>query len=79
MAATPLWRGVYSVISAKFNEPQNVDCKAIKRDIAWQVGSGVHGITCCGPLGEASTPSAHEKIAIAEAAMDASDGRRRGL
>ena len=35
----------------------------------------MHGIVCCGSLGEASTLTADEKIAIAAAAKDAAGGR----
>ena len=35
----------------------------------------MHGIVCCGSLGEASTLTADEKLAIAPTAKEASDGR----
>lgn len=71
----PSWRGVYSAITTKLDAAQDVDYAAVKADVTWQVESGVHGIICCGSLGEASTLVADEKIAIARAALEAAAGR----
>ena len=68
------WRGVYSAITTKL-DGQEIDLKAVRADVAFQIEAGVHGIICCGSLGEASTLEADEKIAVAEAAQEAADGR----
>jgi 4-hydroxy-tetrahydrodipicolinate synthase len=69
------WRGVYSAITTKLDEDQAVDLAAVRADVAFQIDGGVDGIVCCGSLGEASTLTANEKIAIALAAQEAAAGR----
>ncbi|CAN5292267.1 dihydrodipicolinate synthase family protein [soil metagenome] len=66
--------GVYSAITTKLDAKQNVDIAAVKADVAFQIDARVHGIVVCGSLGEASTLTADEKIAIAKAAKDESAG-----
>lgn len=70
-----IWRGVYSAITTKLDPSENVDLDAVRDDVAFQIDGGVHGIVCCGSLGEASTLSADEKMAIAGAAREAAGGR----
>jgi 4-hydroxy-tetrahydrodipicolinate synthase len=69
------WRGVYSAITTKLDGHQNVDLDAVRADVAFQVEGGVDAVICCGSLGEASTLTADEKIAIAAAAKEAAAGR----
>jgi 4-hydroxy-tetrahydrodipicolinate synthase len=69
------WHGVYSAITTKLDNDQNVDLDAVKADVDFQIGAKVHGVVVCGSLGEASTLTADEKIDILKAAKDASDGR----
>ena len=69
------WRGVYSAITTKLDGHQNVDLDAVRADVAFQVEGGVDAVICCGSLGEASTLTADEKIAIAAAAKEAAGGR----
>lgn len=65
------WRGVYSAITTKMDGHQNVDLAAVQADVAFQVEGGVDAVICCGSLGEASTLTADEKIAIVRAAKQA--------
>jgi 4-hydroxy-tetrahydrodipicolinate synthase len=74
MSDTP-WRGVYSAITTKMDAHENVDLAAVGADVAFQVEAGVDAVICCGSLGEASTLTADEKVAIARAARDAAGGR----
>lgn len=67
----PDWRGVYTAMTTKFDPSEAVDLDAVKADVAFQIAGGVHGIICCGSLGEASTLTADEKISIAASAMEA--------
>ena len=60
-----VWQGVYSAITTKLDEAENVDLAAVKADVEFQIAGGVHGIVCCGSLGEAATLSFDEKLAIA--------------
>ncbi len=69
------WHGVYSAITTKLAPDQSVDLAAVAADVDFQLDARVHGIVCCGSLGEASTLSADEKLAIAATAKEASDGR----
>ncbi|MEJ0097041.1 MAG: dihydrodipicolinate synthase family protein [Bauldia sp.] len=69
------WRGVFAAITTKFDAEGGVDLAAVQADVAFQLDAGVHGIVCCGSLGEASTLEAEEKIAIARAAKVAAGKR----
>ena len=69
------WHGVYSAITTKLNGDETVDLAAVKADVAFQLDARVHGIVCCGSLGEASTLTADEKLSIAATAREASGGR----
>jgi 1-pyrroline-4-hydroxy-2-carboxylate deaminase len=75
MTGNNQWRGVYSAITTKLADDQSVDLAGVRADVAFQIDSGVHGIVCCGSLGEASTVVADEKIDILKAAIDESSGR----
>jgi dihydrodipicolinate synthase/N-acetylneuraminate lyase len=70
-----VWQGVYSAITTKLDEAENVDLAAVKADVEFQIAGGVHGIVCCGSLGEASTLTAPEKLAIARASIEQAAGR----
>ena len=69
------WRGVYSAITTKFDRDETIDLAAVAADVAFQLGARVHGIVCCGSLGEASTLTAEEKLSIAATVRQASGGR----
>ncbi len=69
------WHGVYSAITTKLAPDESVDLAAVADDVAFQLDARVHGIVCCGSLGEASTLTADEKLAIAATAKEASGGR----
>ena len=69
------WRGVYSAITTKLDATENVDLDAVCADVEFQIAGGVDGIICCGSLGEASTLTADEKIAIARSAKATAGGR----
>lgn len=69
------WRGVYSAITTKLGAAEEIDLTAVRADVAFQIAGGVHGIVCCGSLGEASTLAADEKIAIGKAAKEEAGGR----
>ena len=69
------WRGVYSAITTKMDAHENVDLAAVRADVAFQLEAGVDAVICCGSLGEASTLTADEKVAIAGAAKEAAGGR----
>jgi 4-hydroxy-tetrahydrodipicolinate synthase len=74
MATETGWRGVYSAITTKLDRSEAVDLDGVAADVRFQIEGGVDAIVCCGSLGEASTLTAEEKIAIAGAAKDAAGG-----
>jgi len=68
------WHGVYSAITTKLDPAQEVDFAAVKADVEFQLEARVHGIVCCGSLGEASTLT-DEKIDIVKAVKEQARGR----
>lgn len=69
------WQGVYSAITTKLTRAEEVDLAAVRADIDFQIEARVDGLVVCGSLGEASTLTADEKIAIARAAKEQANGR----
>jgi 4-hydroxy-tetrahydrodipicolinate synthase len=69
------WHGVYSAITTKLTKAEDVDFAAVAADVDYQLAARVHGIVCCGSLGEASTLTADEKIDILKAAKERAEGR----
>ncbi|MBW8727065.1 MAG: dihydrodipicolinate synthase family protein [Inquilinus limosus] len=69
------WTGVYTAITTKMDARQEVDLAAVRADVAFQIEAGVDGIICCGSIGEASTLTADEKMAIAGVVKEAAGGR----
>lgn len=69
------WTGVYTAITTKMDARQEVDLAGVRADVAFQIEAGVDGIICCGSIGEASTLTADEKMAIAGAVKEAAGGR----
>lgn len=65
-----LWSGVFPAVTTKFHADESLDLAATAKHIAWQLECGADGIIVCGSLGEASTLSADEKIAILKAAKE---------
>lgn len=69
------WIGVYPAVTTKFHEDESIDFDGFEKGIDAQINAGVHGIVICGSLGEASTLSSNEKIALLESAMNVCAGR----
>ena len=67
--------GVLPAITTKLTPDQEVDFAAVRADVVFQIEAGVDAIIVCGSLGEASTLSREEKLAIAAAALAAAAGR----
>jgi 4-hydroxy-tetrahydrodipicolinate synthase len=47
----------------------------MRRHFSFLIDNGVHGLVTCGSLGEASTLSLEEKLAVAKTAVEAGRGR----
>ena len=69
------FRGVLPAITTKLDVDQAVDLAGVKADVIFQIEGGVDGIIVCGSLGEASSLTREEKLAIAKAAIEAAAGR----
>ncbi|HMG49084.1 MAG TPA: dihydrodipicolinate synthase family protein [Inquilinus sp.] len=69
------WAGVYTAITTKMDARQEVDLAGVRADVAFQIDAGVDGIICCGSIGEASTLTADEKMAIAHVTKEAARGK----
>ncbi len=70
------FRGIFPAITTKMTDAQEVDLAAVRADVAFQIEAGVDGVIVCGSLGEASTLTAEEKLAIGEAAVAEAAGRK---
>lgn len=70
------FRGVFPAITTKMTADQEVDLAAVRADVAFQIEAGVDGIIVCGSLGEASSLTRDEKLAIGKAAIDVAAGRK---
>lgn len=70
-----LWTGVFPAVTTKFHADESLDLAATAKHIAWQIECGADGIIVCGSLGEASTLTADEKIAILKAAKEVAGGK----
>lgn len=70
------FRGVFPAITTKMTADQEVDLAAVRADVAYQIESGVDGVIVCGSLGEASSLTREEKLAIAKAAIAEAAGRK---
>ena len=74
MHHTP-WRGVFPAVTTRFHADESLDFAGTARHIDFQIRNGIHGVVCCGSLGEASTLALDEKLAVARCALDAANGR----
>lgn len=72
---TAKWAGVFPAVTTKFKENEDLDFAAMERHFAFQIDGGVHALLTCGSLGEASTLSFDEKLAVAKTALDVAGGR----
>lgn len=68
------WQGVYTAITTKFTEDGEIDFHSFKSSVEVQVNAGVDAIIVGGSLGESSTLSADERIALMLSAKEAAPG-----
>src|SRR5471032_2539085 len=73
--AAAKWAGVFPAVTTKFKENEDLDFAEMERHFAFQIDGGVHALLTCGSLGEASTLSFDEKLAVARTALDIAGGR----
>lgn len=69
------FRGVLPALTTRMTPDQEVDLPAVAADVEFQIAAGVDALIMCGSLGEASSLTRDEKLAIAQTAIDAARGR----
>ena len=70
------FRGVLPALTTKLTPSQEVDLAGLAADVNFQIDAGVDAVIVCGSLGEASSLTRDEKLAIAKAAIAAAAGRK---
>src|SRR5215212_11245157 len=75
MAARIGWEGVFPAVTTQFREDHSLDVEATARVIDALVRDGVSGLIVCGTVGENTSLSRQEKVAVMEAAKSAARGR----
>lgn len=65
------WRGVIPAITTKFNEDGTIDYTFYAEHCRWMVDAGCIGLVPLGSLGEGSTLSFDEKVALLKTALQA--------
>jgi len=69
------WAGVFPAITTPFREDGSIDHNFLHRHANWMLGAGCHGLIPCGSLGEGSTLSFDEKVAVMKTCVEASGGK----
>jgi 1-pyrroline-4-hydroxy-2-carboxylate deaminase len=69
------WQGVMPALTTQFDAQEQLNLEAIELNLVAQIEAGVHGIVLGGTLGEASTLTADEKVALLKKAQDVISGR----
>ncbi|MFJ3053480.1 MULTISPECIES: dihydrodipicolinate synthase family protein [Pseudomonas] len=69
------WSGVFPAVTTQFNDDYSVNLEATHKVISNLVRDGVSGLVVCGSVGENTSLSIEEKMAVTEVAKDASGGR----
>ncbi|GJI96247.1 dihydrodipicolinate synthase family protein [Duganella caerulea] len=73
--AAAKWEGVFPAVTTKFKENEDLDHAEMEKHFSFQIDSGVHALLTCGSLGEASTLSFDEKLAVTKTALNVAAGR----
>ncbi|MGE8658807.1 MAG: dihydrodipicolinate synthase family protein [Achromobacter sp.] len=69
------WQGVFPAVTSKFHADETLDFEAMRKHFGFLIDNGVHGLVTCGSLGEASTLTLEEKLAVTGCAVEVSGGR----
>lgn len=69
------WKGVMPAVTTKFTDNDTLDLKMFGKNINAQIDAGVHGIVLGGSLGEASTLTSEEKVALIKETVVLADKR----
>ena len=69
------WKGVFPALLTPFTQKDELDLNLFEKNLAAQLGAGVHGIIIGGSLGEASTITGKEKEEMVEFSVEYINGR----
>jgi 4-hydroxy-tetrahydrodipicolinate synthase len=69
------WSGVYPAVTTQFRDDFSLDIDATARVMDALIRDGVSGLIVCGTVGENTSLTRPEKVAIMEAAKDVARGR----
>jgi 4-hydroxy-tetrahydrodipicolinate synthase len=75
MAARIGWEGVFPAVTTQFRPDFSLDVEATRRVMEALVRDGVSGLIVCGTVGENTSLTRSEKLAVMEAASDVAHGR----
>lgn len=68
-------RGCLTALVTPFREDGGVDEPALRKLVAWQIESGVHGLVPVGSTGEAATMSVEERRRVVQLTVEVAAGR----
>lgn len=68
------WQGVFPAITTKFDQNDNLDLDAFKKNLDVQLAAGIHGVILGGTLGEASTLTEEEKDQLIKTTIEVTKG-----
>uniref|UniRef100_UPI003905AC33 dihydrodipicolinate synthase family protein n=1 Tax=Pseudomonas protegens TaxID=380021 RepID=UPI003905AC33 len=69
------WSGVFPAVTTQFKADFSLDLQATHQVMRKLVDDGVSGLVVCGTVGENTSLSTAEKLAVIEVAKDAAGGR----
>src|SRR4051794_4901086 len=69
------WEGVFPAVTTQFKSNYDLDIEATAKVIDGLIRDGVSGLIVCGTVGENTSLSRSEKVAVMEAAKNVSRGR----
>jgi 4-hydroxy-tetrahydrodipicolinate synthase len=69
------WEGIYPALTTQFHEDDSLDIAATRRHVEALLEAGVHGLVMLGTLGEGTSLTTAEKIAVLDATVKTSAGR----
>ena len=75
MAPRISWEGVFPAVTTQFRDDISLDIEATRRVMDALIVDGVSGLIVCGTVGENTSLTRPEKVAIMEAAKDVARGR----
>jgi 4-hydroxy-tetrahydrodipicolinate synthase len=75
MANKISWSGVFPAVTTQFKSNYDLDIDATRKVLGNLIDDGVSGLIVCGTVGENTSLTRNEKIAVMEAAKDVAKGR----